>query len=266
MYKIMTALFLIGIFPLYLPCSRAETIEFVIEKSPYLIYSDLIIKEGETLTIEPGVIVELANDTGIIVKGSIDISGYPNGGEVIFKAQGPYQNFHKGYWKGVIIKSKKDNILTYSVIQHAKIGIKIEEGGYIKINNNMITQNKVGIRAEKISDSSIHRNSFYDNFVDIEFINSSGEISNNFFQNSPVNINLKNSYPKIKDNYFKQIHKHVIESYNKKNLQLGENWWGFTEILKIKTLILEKGKGKINFEPFLEKPLDLTKVGVDLKE
>lgn len=69
-----------------LSCCRAETIGFLIEDSPYYIRQNLVIKEGQTFTAEPGVVIEMAKDARIIVEGRIDISGYPKGGEIVFKA------------------------------------------------------------------------------------------------------------------------------------------------------------------------------------
>lgn len=239
-----------ALFFLALSNCQAETIEFLIENSPYYVQKDLLIKEGETFTVEPGVVIEMAKDTSIIIEGRIDIAGYPKGGEVIFKAVGPFQNYNKGFWKAIIIKSKEKNVINYCVIQHAKTGIEVSRDSSADITNNIITQNKTGIKAEGVKVLSIAQNSFLGNFSDIELTGTTGLITRNFFQGSLVGIRLNDAYPKIENNYFKQIHKYAVVSGNRKDIQLGENWWGCAEIEKIKGLISLEGKGKINFEPF----------------
>jgi hypothetical protein len=63
------------------------------------------VKKWDTFTVESGVVIELAKDASVIIEGRINIAGYPRGGEVIFKAVDPSQNYNKGFWQGVIIHS-----------------------------------------------------------------------------------------------------------------------------------------------------------------
>ena len=65
---------------------RAKEVTFTIENSPYCIQRSLVIKQNDTFTAEPGVVIEMGKNASIVVDGKIDISGYPKGGEVIFKA------------------------------------------------------------------------------------------------------------------------------------------------------------------------------------
>ncbi|HEC68777.1 MAG TPA: hypothetical protein ENI31_00595 [Candidatus Omnitrophica bacterium] len=266
MRKGIIAIFLFtGLFSLAFSRSQAETIKFLIEDSPYYVRQDLVIKEEQTFTVEPGVVIEMAKGAGIIIEGRIDISGYPRGGEVIFKAVGPPQNYHKGFWRGIIIKSKEKNAIQYAVIQHSKIGIELAKGSCVNLNNNIITQNKTGIRAEGVKEFSIVRNSFLGNFIDIEIIDSAGSVEKNYFEGSLTCLRLKQGYPRIQRNFFKQAYKNIIESYNESELQAGENWWGSADEELIKNRISQRGKGKFIFKPYLLEPPDLKEVGVDLK-
>jgi parallel beta-helix repeat protein len=246
-------------------CS-AETIKLVIENSPYLIKKDLIIKKHQTLAIEPNVVIEMAKDTSIIIEGRVEISGYPKGGGVIFKAEGPYPNYHKGFWKGVVIKSKQKNVINYAIVQHAKVGIEVQADSSLNITNNIITQNKTGVKLTDCQNVSISRNSFLSNFTDIDLENSGGKVVNNFFQGSLLCLKLKEGYSRIEDNFFKQVYKGIIESDNEKNLTLSKNWWGSADKDEIAAMILQQGDGAVIFEPFLEQAPDLSTVGVDLKE
>ena len=241
-------------------------VEFVVEDSPYLVTGRLVIKKGDVLSAEPGVVLEMGKDASIVIEGRVDISGYPKGGEVIFKVQGSSQNAHKGFWKGIIIKSGGNNLINYAVIQCAKTGITIVRGASVKIRDNIITQNKKGIRAEGVDTFSVERNSFLGNFVDIEMAESHGIVEKNYFDGSLTCVKLRESYPQIRKNYFKQAYKNIIESNNKKDLTAPDNWWGTAEADSIKNLISLQGEGTVKFEPYLKEPLDLSDVGVDLME
>jgi hypothetical protein len=232
---------------------RAEEIKFLTENSPYYIKEDLVIEEGQTFTVEPGVVIEAGRGVSIVVKGKIDISGYPQGGEVIFKAVGPSQNYNKGFWQGIVTESKEDNFIQYAVIQHSYTGIEVAKGAFLELNGNIITQNKIGIKANAAGVLSVRQNSFLNNFTDIELRNSQGKINDNFFQGSLIGIQLSRAYPEIKNNYFKQFHMYAVKTDNSKDQDLGGNFWGYTDKEKIQAIILEQGKGKVIFEPFLEK-------------
>ncbi len=256
-----------GIFFLItLTAGWAGAVELVVEDSPYVVTGELVIKKGDVLSAEPGVVLEMRKDAEIVIEGRVDISGYPKGGEVIFKVQGPSENAHKGFWKGIIIKSGGNNLINYAVIQHAKTGITIARGASAKIKNTIITQNKKGIRAEGAQDLSIGRNTFLGNFIDIEMKESHGIVEKNYFDGSLTCVKLRESYPQIRKNYFKQAYKNIIESNNKRDLTAGENWWGVAEVTSIKNFISLQEEGTVKFEPFLKEPPDLSDVGVDLME
>lgn len=238
---------------------QAEAIKFVIDNSPYYVPKDLLIKKGDTFTVEPGVVIEMAKDASVIIEGRIDMAGYPRGGEVIFKASGPSQNYNKGFWKGIIIKSKEKNAIKYAVIQHSKIGIELIEDASVSIVNNIITQNKTGIKAAGVKGLSITGNNFLGNFIDMEVTDSAGLIEGNYFEGSLTGLSLKEGYPRIQKNFFKQVHKNLVECYNEKDLLAGENFWGSAREEEIKGRILQGGKGKFIFKPFLKEPPDLGK-------
>lgn len=247
------------LFFLALSNCQAETIKFVVENSPYYIQKGLLVKKGDTFTVEPGVVIEMAKDASLIVEGKIDITGYFMGGEVIFKAVGPSGNYHKGFWKGIVIKSKEKNIIKYAVIQHSKIGIELVKGASANIANNIITQNKSGIKAVGVKELSIVGNSFLGNFIDIEATGSAGLLEKNYFEGSLTALSLKESYPRIQKNTFKQAHKNLVECYNEKDLLAGENFWGSADEIVIQGQMLQGGKGKFIFKPFLKEPPDLAK-------
>jgi hypothetical protein len=252
---------LIAIFFIFLALSicHAEAIEFVIENSPYYVQKDLLVKKEDTLVVEPGVVIEMAKDASVIIEGRVNIAGYPRGGEVIFKAARPYQNYHKGFWQGVVIASNQENTIEYAVVQHAKIGIEIKTGASAEIRNNIITQNKTGIRAEGAKKLSIMQNSFLGNFIDIEMEDTAGLLDRNYFEGSLTALILKQGYPLIEKNNFKQVHKNLVECYNEDDLFASENFWACGQEEEIKKRILQGGKGEFIFKPFSKELFDLSK-------
>lgn len=91
-------------------------------KNPYYIQKDIIIKSGVTLTINPGVIIRVANGQGISVYGKLIINGNPVKNVVItsssiFKAEDD--------WKGIVFYQEASNnsLITYARIQHTSTGI-----------------------------------------------------------------------------------------------------------------------------------------------
>ena len=264
--KIVTAL-ITALFCLISPTvGWAKAVELVVENSPYLVTGQLIIKKGDVLSAEPGVVLEMGKDAEIVIEGRVDISGYPKGGEVVFKVQGASGNAHKGFWKGIVVKSEENNLINYAIVQHAKTGITIVSGSSAKISNNIITQNKTGVKAGDTQDLYIARNSFLGNFTDIVMKESCSNVKKNFFQGSLTCLKLIESYPQVEGNYFEKAHKYVMESVNERDLVLRENWWGRGDRKGINDLISLEGKGKVHFDSFLKEPQPLNEVGVDLAE
>lgn len=233
---------------------HAENTAFLIEKSPYTIHRDLLVREGETFTAEPGVVIEMAQDTSIVIDGRVEIKGYARGGEVIFKAVGPSQNYHKGFWNGLVIRSKEKNVLDQCVIQHAKTGIMISAGACATLSRNIITQNKTGLQGESYGQVTIERNSFLGNFNDILLNACGGNIGGNFFQGSVNGIGLTEAYPVIKGNVFLEFHQYALVCDNRNELSVDGNWWGSPDTEMAAGLISVNGKGRVILEPVLKEP------------
>ncbi len=66
--------------------------------SPYLVTGDIIVEEGTTLTLEPGVVLRFTSRKGIIVRGTLNSKGR-NGDEVVLTGN---LNETPGAWGGII--------------------------------------------------------------------------------------------------------------------------------------------------------------------
>lgn len=85
----------------------SESLTIAPQENPYLVFSDITVMPGVTLTIMPGTILEFAPNIGILVLGSLVAQGY-TGGEITFKP------FHKVTIPHVHnLKSKYNQIIVF---------------------------------------------------------------------------------------------------------------------------------------------------------
>ena len=117
--------------------------------SPYLVTGNILIQEGVTLTIEPGVIVKLQNDNVIVVKGELIARG-TDGNEITFTsnesspAAGDWGKIHfndESVDASFIESSyNSGSILEHCIIEYATIGLDLDHSSpfvqYTEIRHN----------------------------------------------------------------------------------------------------------------------------------
>lgn len=90
-------------------------------ESPYLVKETLVVPKGKALVIEPGVVVEFSEGTGLDVRGgSLAVMGQTNS-PVVFRAKGTY-------WNGLSVTGEKKTEIQDLQIQNAEFGIAVENG------------------------------------------------------------------------------------------------------------------------------------------
>lgn len=87
------------------------------DKSPYIIYSDLTIVKGVSLTINEGVVIKLAPNTWINVEGNIFVNGSSTS-HVVFT------NLEETKWGKLLINSN-NNVVKYLDIINGREGIEV---------------------------------------------------------------------------------------------------------------------------------------------
>lgn len=93
------------------------------EKSPYLVKETLVVPEGRSLLIEPGVILKFAEGTGIEVRGgSIAIMGEMDN-PVLFTSVDASKS-----WNGVSITGVKRSEVQFLQVVNAEYGFAVESG------------------------------------------------------------------------------------------------------------------------------------------
>lgn len=97
-----------------------ENTHWMIDGSPYLIYESLLVNEGVTLTIDPGVIVKMENSASFVVYGSVMALGtfedpiyFTSGADDTLGGDTNYDEDdttpQKGDWYGIIITPESDD-------------------------------------------------------------------------------------------------------------------------------------------------------------
>lgn len=90
-------------------------------ESPYLVKETLVVPRGKALVIEPGVVVEFNEGTGLDVRGgSLAVMGQTNA-PVVFKAK-------NSYWNGISVTGEKKTEIQDLQIVNAEYGIAVENG------------------------------------------------------------------------------------------------------------------------------------------
>ncbi len=112
---------------------------------PYLVYDEAVVDSGQTLTIEAGTSVYFHKNTGLLIKGKLNVMGTFDE-PVEFKGDRlePAYNNIPDQWNGLILCSgSHDNSIDYAKIKNANIGLQvgtIEHSGYasLELSNTRI--------------------------------------------------------------------------------------------------------------------------------
>lgn len=97
------------------------------------------IRDGETLTIEPGVQVVCRGNTSLIVEtnGTLKVAGQPSN-PVWFYGD----TANPDHWRGLIVKTDSDNRIDNAVVRHAGLNhnaaIAIQEGAHLSMTNTLV--------------------------------------------------------------------------------------------------------------------------------
>lgn len=202
------------------------------------------VPEGVTLTIKPGTVVkfrhsrdykDMRKGTLMINGGTLKAIGTPE--EPIWftsDAEDPIN----GDWSGISIEnSKKDNIIKYSIVEHAFIGIRFwtssgrvensiirwinAEGIYMERSNPVIENNTIygtgynGIAMEQFNDVIIRNNKIIDNQgCGIHGEATKALIENNVIRNSKFGITFDDfSNATLRNNLVENIQKEALHFY-----------------------------------------------------
>lgn len=258
-------------------------------KSPYTVTGDVFI--NKKLQIEPGVEIKFNGDYEIVVNegfGVIKVNGTKNE-PVSLELNQSIDTSNRG----VLIRSNNDNIIDNTIIESGYNGISIDSGSNskrakatisnstiknsvsvgifvrksdVKIINNKITQNRIGIQSVLNSITEISQNDISDNsFIALVFTDgSTPQLKfNNIYGNNDImrihahsdlaiatlsqnNISLESNKGYI---YFGSQSTSEPWNSTKGEINAQNNWWGTEDVVIIKQRIKEYNNVSFNYQP-----------------
>ncbi len=166
------------------------------EKSPYLVVGSVMVEEGTTLTIEPGVDVQFAGNYGITVEGTIKAIG-TEAEKISFYGIDEGEN----NWICINCKYNNNNMLQYVNTKGSLKGLQ----GYMTVLNASLTSNNyvfldfVGEICNSTIDGSV-------------YVKSSSLLNNTFTVRTPLNESVCEGYSYY-EHTLVQIKNGIIDSY-----------------------------------------------------
>ncbi len=108
--------------------------------SPYIVTADATVQNGTSLSIDPNVEVRFAQNTSLIVYGTLIAMGTPSG-TITFT--GSFTSPSAGFWQSIKFSgSNAKGTISYCDIGYAKQALHLENVSGIVVVNNFIHDNK----------------------------------------------------------------------------------------------------------------------------
>ena len=115
------------------------------KERPYLVYDEAAVDSGQTLTIEAGASIYFHKNTGLVIKGNLNVLGTFEE-PVEFKGDRlePAYSAIPDQWNGIILCSgSHNNTINYAKIKNANIGLQVgtvEHSGFasVELSNTRI--------------------------------------------------------------------------------------------------------------------------------
>jgi len=201
----------------------------VADKNPYTVLSDLTIKPGGVLYLEPGVKILFAPDTALNVVGG-DFLAYGKGDKPI--QFGPQASGGEpGSWQGVVLEGAERSVLRHVTIEGAATGLTI--------NNS--APSIAAVTVTRCSQAGLYlKDNAKPNITCSKFTGNQGQ--------GAVVIEGEGLAPVIRNNVFENNNPFQVQSYTPLQIDLTGNYWGRADPQADWFL------GEIMWKPALAKP------------
>jgi hypothetical protein len=199
------------------------------EKNPFTVFSDIEVKAGSVLYLEPGVELQFAPDTALIVDGG-DILAFGRTGLPIRFVSKTGSN-GPGAWRGVFMKGAGKALLSGVWIDGADVGLSIKNSAPTVKGCRITGSAQAGLELGDGAKPSI----------------TCSEVRGNEGQGGMV-IDGEDLAPVIRHNLFADNEPFQVQSYTILQIDLSENFWGVEKPTEDKFL------GNVVLQPVLSKP------------
>lgn len=187
-----------------------EKILLVAEKNPYSVQSDLEIISGGVVYLEPGVKIEFAPDTSLLVtKG--DFLAYGRKDKPIYLTPKAAAR-EPGAWRGVVLDGSERSMLRHVIIEYAATGLTIINSAPLITNSKVTGSSQAGLYLKDMARPNI----------------SCSEFTGNEGQGGVI-IEGKGVSPIVRNNVFADNSPFQVQSYTPLKINLSNNYWGLSE-------------------------------------
>ena len=168
--------------------------------SPFTATGNISVLAGDTLTIEPGVVINFNGGVNFTLDGTLIATG-TSSDSIRFTSSNASPNL--GDWNGILFSSTGGGTLKYLVVEYASTGISVSNSD-LSIRNSSFRSNNNGIDCLNASSPLIDSNQFQSNGnTAIRCNDASPTISKNkIFNNVALSaaILCEKSHPQISEN------------------------------------------------------------------
>jgi len=138
--------------------SGTQTGVWTPDNNPYQIVGDVSIPLGQSLEIQPGVVVEAMGNYRINAEGSIQAVGTETDSIYFLNAQEPPTNL----WKGIRLDGPEQSVFTHIVVEYAEYGINSADSpmevSYSRFSYNQRGLQLFGIGSANPANMNVHHN------------------------------------------------------------------------------------------------------------
>jgi hypothetical protein len=224
-----------------------ENTHWTVSGSPYIIYGDVLIRNGATLTIDAGVEVRFAKVTGdgghedgaeLVIQSGTLLANGSKGFPVVFTAHA--SNPQPGHWGGIIAEYDNQFVLDHTNIRYATHGLQFFNFTLYGSSNSSTDY----LEISNCSESGIYVNNSYADIYHTTLRDNVNGISTKYF--CDVNVHLSDIF----DN---GLYNFKNEGHN--NVNATECWWGTTVEGLIELRIYDEkdnpAVGEVDYKPYL---------------
>lgn len=168
----------------------------------YHVTDDIILNSDDTLLIQPGTVITFNGYYSFTIEGLL-FADATDADSILFTSN--QTNPAAGDWQGIKFEDTTDpnTLFSFTIIEYADTALTFDDVS-LKVNNNLIFSNNVGIQSKNSAALNIYNNTISNNdIIGVSCItNSNPDIRNNIFYENDTGIEAQSSPDGIEYNLF----------------------------------------------------------------